>query len=321
MCCSMKTSTDRRAFTLVELLVVIAIIGILIAMLLPAVQSAREAARRMQCKNNLKQFGLGLHSYHGSYTYFPPGFMVVNHTGDIGGGWAWGVYLMPFLEQSSLQGILSPTKFTLSEVVEDPDLLQMLQSDLGLFRCPSSPMEPLREYQGGLGQMVGTSNYTCCRGFFDIKGKSHLTKKNNGLLFGESQVRIRDVKDGTSHTFAIGERTVLDEYINKPSKWPSWCGPGGLGIGSTVSSSVADQMNHPTNMHCFSSHHTDGGNFLFVDGSVRFISDSIDSNNGELSSGDTTGLSDFDQAVGSMGVYQHLGVIDDGVPVIDTDLQ
>ena len=309
-----KSHVNRNAFTLVELLVVIAIIGILIAMLLPAVQAAREAARRMQCTNNLKQFGLGFHNYHGSLGTFPSGFMVVQPNGDIGGGWAWGVFLMPFLEQGSLQGILDPTKYSLSEVISDPSLLKMLQSDVKLFHCPSSPMEPLREYQDGDGLMVGTSNYTCCRGFFDLKGNTHLQMKNNGLLYGESRTKIRDVTDGASNTFAIGERTVLEAHKSNPAKWPSWCGPGGLGIGSTVSSSVANPLNHPTNMHCFSSDHPGGGNFLFVDGSVHFIVDSISSDNAGFPTDGSTAIS-----VGSMGVYQQLGIIADGIAVDASD--
>ena len=119
---------------------VIAIIGILIGLLLPAVQAAREASRRMQCANNLKQLGLGLHNYHAALNCFPPGFMAVNHLGQIRGGWAWGVFLMPFLEQCPLQDKLNPTSYTLSQVISDPQLLPMLQLDLSVFRCPSSPI-------------------------------------------------------------------------------------------------------------------------------------------------------------------------------------
>src|ERR1700712_2295589 len=100
-------SQDRRAFTLVELLVVIAIIGVLVALLLPAIQAAREAARRSQCKNNLKQIGLALHNFESARRSFPPGFTstpknnVVNAEGT-GPGWGWGAHILPYLEESSL---------------------------------------------------------------------------------------------------------------------------------------------------------------------------------------------------------------------------
>jgi len=308
----------RRGFTLVELLVVIAIIGVLIALLLPAVQAAREAARRMQCSNNLKQFGVAMHSYHAALGSFPPGFMAVTESGAVAGGWAWGVFLMPYLEQSSLQDILGPSKYTLNEVVTDPNLLPMLQTNLPMFHCPSSNIQPLREYLGGGGQMVGTATYTCCRGFFDYKGATHLTTPNNGVFYAQSTTRVRDVADGTSNTFAIGERTVLLVYAQDPSKWASWCGPGGLGIGSTVSSSVAVELNHPTVMHSFSSNHPGGAQFLFVDGSVRFIPNDIDSRPGGVSSGSGTHAA-FVQAAtqGAVGVYQLLGVKNDGQPIAE----
>jgi prepilin-type N-terminal cleavage/methylation domain-containing protein len=305
-----------RAFTLVELLVVIAIIGVLVALLLPAIQAAREAARRMQCASNLRQLGIAMHSYHDSLNCFPPGFMAISHTGTVSGGWAWGVFLTPFLEQSPLQHELSPMRYTLSEVVGDPALLPMLQTKVSVFSCPSSPMQPLREFLGG-GQMVATANYTCCRGFFDYGGATHLSKANNGVFYAQSGTRIRDILDGTSNTFAIGERTVLAAHQDDPSKWPSWCGPGGLGIGSTVSSSVATELNHPSVMHSFSSHHPGGALFCFADGSVHFISNSIASQRGGVDPGNSGNPSDFVSAAvqSRVGVYQLLGAIDDGQPV------
>lgn len=312
---------SRKAFTLVELLVVIAIIGILIALLLPAVQAAREAARRAQCCNNLKQLGLAMHNYHDVYGTLPPGFMVVNAEGEINGGWAWGVFLMPYIEQSPLQGELSVTEYSLDQVATDPQLQPMLQTRLDVMCCPSSTVEPFREYLGGTGIMVSTANYMCCRGFFRYSGSVHLEKPNNGLFYGESSTRFADIQDGLSNTIALGERTVLPVYRNEPKRWPSWCGPGGLaphkGIGSTVASSVYDKMNHPTDIHLFSSEHPGGANFCFADGSVRYLSETIESNPGGVSPTNSGSHADFVQAAaeGRVGVYQLLGVMNDGQPI------
>jgi prepilin-type N-terminal cleavage/methylation domain-containing protein/prepilin-type processing-associated H-X9-DG protein len=314
---AMQRRRVLKGFTLIELLVVIAIIGILVALMLPAIQAAREAARRTECSSNLKQLGVAIHNYHDTYGRMPPGFMAVDHLGQVKGGWAWGVFLMPFIEQSPLQHELSVTDYTLSQVVSDPALLPMLQMKLAVFSCPSSPMEPLREFHGPGSELVATANYTCCRGFYRYKGPVHLQKSNNGVLYGESCTRFAAVLDGTSNTFAIGERTVLPVHASEPRRWPSWCGPGGLGIGATVSSCVSIRLNHPTNMHAFSSHHPGGASFCFVDGSVHLIADSIHSNSAGLSDGDSGDHSDFVQAAtqGRVGVYQLLGVKDDGQPV------
>jgi len=308
----------RRGFTLVELLVVIAIIGMLIALLLPAVQAAREAARRMQCSNNLKQLGLAMHAYHGTLQSFPPGFMVRGALANTTpGGWAWGVFLMPYIEQSPLRDKLSPTLYTLEQVINDPALLPMLQTDLAVFRCPSSVIGPLRTHQGAPNPKVASANYTCCRGFFNFSGTTHLTKPNNGLLFGESATRIRDVTDGTSNTLALGERTAFGANLQNDASWPSWCGPGGGGAMNTVSSSVAFTVNHPTQMHAFSSQHPGGAMFCFADGSVRFISETIHSDSAGLQAGNTGDPALFLQAAaqGRLGAYQLLGARNDGQPV------
>jgi len=316
----------RRAslgFTLVELLVVIAIIGILIALLLPAVQAAREAARRINCTNNLKQLGLAMHNYHDTHKCFPPGMMLIDDQGTIAGGWAWGVFLMPFIEQSPLQDTLSVTKYTLSQVVSDPALLPMLQTRLTVFLCPSSTIEDLREFQGPGSEMVATANYTCSRGYFNYSYKnfsppSDPIKKNNGMYYGESSTRFASVTDGTSSTFACGERTVLTAHQDDPSKWPSWCGPGGGGMMNTVSSSVSTKLNlDGTSIHGFSSDHPDGANFCFADGSVRFVSELIEFNNGGVPTNNSGTHAQFIAAAGAgdVGVYQLLGVRNDNQPI------
>ena len=108
-----SASSCRRGFTLVELLVVIAIIGLLVALLLPAVQAAREAARRMRCSNNLKQIGLALHNYHGVHNTFPPGNSINNNYANH--AWGWGSHLLPFLEQATLFQAIEVDRLTLRE--------------------------------------------------------------------------------------------------------------------------------------------------------------------------------------------------------------
>ncbi len=129
----------RRAFTLIELLVVIAIIGLLVALLLPAVQSAREAARRAQCVNNLKQLGLALHNYEGSHQTFPPGYVSnFNPSGtDTGPGWGWAAMLLPQVEQTN---VFNAINFNLA--VEAPANLTSRLVNVNNFLCPSDSVKP-----------------------------------------------------------------------------------------------------------------------------------------------------------------------------------
>jgi hypothetical protein len=199
-------------------------------------------------------------------------------------------------------------------VINDPALLPMLQTDLSVFRCPSSPIGPLRTHQGVPNPKVASANYTCSRGFFNFTGNTHLTKRNNGMLYGESAVRFHDVTDGTTNTIALGERTAFGADLANDARWPSWCGPGGAGAMNTVSSSVSDMLNHPNSNNAFSSHHPGGAVFCLVDGSVRFISETIGFNTAGLQPGNAGDPLLFQQAAAQqkLGIYQLLGAKDDG---------
>src|SRR3954452_3836176 len=139
----MRRKHRIRAFTLVELLVVIAIIGILVALLLPAIQSAREAARRTQCKSSIKNLGLALQNYHDSRKTFPPGSLWVNPAppsvdgGEVKGNWSWGALSLPFVEETSVYDLIGVSKTDLATSMDTPANLTAMQASIVVFRCPS----------------------------------------------------------------------------------------------------------------------------------------------------------------------------------------
>ncbi|SFI58060.1 DUF1559 domain-containing protein [Planctomicrobium piriforme] len=232
----MKNLTRRvRAFTLIELLVVIAIIAILIALLLPAVQQAREAARRSQCKNNLKQLGLALHNYAEVYGTLPPGHVEQwgsvspAENGNNSSAWGWGAYLLPYVEQSSLYNQLQVGSVTLTKAADFelyPDLVKALRTTLPVYRCPSDfapeinsvnelfKANPVPTPGGGAGRQVptSTSNYVANNGAVvgNLNGRFVLTSAEAdkaGAVFHEnSRVRFKAITDGMSNTIALGER-------------------------------------------------------------------------------------------------------------------
>jgi prepilin-type N-terminal cleavage/methylation domain-containing protein len=183
---SVRRTKSVKGFTLVELLVVIAIIGILVALLLPAVQAAREAARRMQCQNNLKQIGLAFQNYHSTYNVFPSGYIAripKSQTSSEVGMWAWGTFILPFIEQSGLYDALSPNILRLEQSAATPTGLAALQTPLPGFRCPSDIGPKLNNFDntasgheivgnqysrfitnGSTKIAIATSNYVACMG-------------------------------------------------------------------------------------------------------------------------------------------------------------
>jgi len=130
-------------FTLVELLVVIAIIGVLVALLLPAVQSAREAARRMSCGNNFKQIGIALHNYHDAYQKLPPGWIMQATSPENSAGWGWPTFILPYVEQQNLYDRLQVNQLALMDVMGNAALRPLAQTKLKSYRCPSDVVKDL----------------------------------------------------------------------------------------------------------------------------------------------------------------------------------
>lgn len=223
-----QPSQVRRAgFTLVELLVVIAIIGVLIALLLPAVQQAREAARRMSCSNNLKNLALGIHNYHDIFGSFPPGFIDADFnppsfstSGGQDGGYSWQTLILPMIEQSALH---SQFDFTVhvygstggSHGGSVPSNHNAVSTPLDIFNCPSDIKPKTTTSQPdsstvGYHANIATSSYAGCRGSYERNATpgselQHHRTVCNGVLFENSEISFRDIQDGASNTLMLGE--------------------------------------------------------------------------------------------------------------------
>ena len=215
---------SRRGFTLIELLVVIAIIAVLIALLLPAVQQAREAARRSQCKNNLKQIGLALHNYHDVFNTFPPAYIDLRGAGgvpDNHGHWAWSAMILPQLEQSALYELIDVGRSRPTEAMTAHQ--EAMQQKLPAFRCPSDTGPDIHDASAepGAGYSIENLSGTNCGlpvnnyiGSNNIANVRRLRASNMsvgttgaiGAFYRDSKVGFRDMTDGASNTVLVGER-------------------------------------------------------------------------------------------------------------------
>ncbi len=209
-----RTCRGSSGFTLVELLVVIAIIGILVALLLPAIQAAREAARRTQCNNNLKQIGVALHNYHDTNKVFPAGYINRNPTGDP--DWGWAVFIMPFMELDPIYQQLDVGKTQLVQfynATATAQQIELLQTPIKAYRCPSDVTKDLNNLCqfGALTPVpfnIATSNYVASAGGLTTPTAPSGATDSKGLFYGNSWRSMRDILDGTSSTLAAGERSA-----------------------------------------------------------------------------------------------------------------
>lgn len=282
----------RRGFTLVELLVVIAIIGILIALLLPAVQSAREAARRMQCQNNLKQLGLALHNYHDTHDTFPPGAFWYNNAENRG---SILIQLLPFIEQQNLYNQFDFTKNVDSQTA-------LLGSIIPTYVCPSDNNRGLRNgaaihnYAASAGPTphIDNSSCKCASGAsFNTFTLVVPTSKYGGdpdfagpFYRRGKPTTMQDCRDGLSNTIYFGEvRRDCSNHIRQG--WMRSNNGNGL-VATQVPinfPSCDDDATDPCNRPCnwstelaFKSAHGGGAQFVLGDGSVHYFSENIDHN-------------------------------------------
>ncbi|WP_040352350.1 DUF1559 domain-containing protein [Blastopirellula marina] len=319
----------NRGFTLVELLVVIAIIGVLIALLLPAVQQAREAARRIQCVNQMKQIGLALHNYHDTHKGFPPGGIVAEKvTKGLGDNWCnsgsatqgapWTVLILPFMEEGSRHDqydfkLPLSASFT-SQVSSSSQNYPLWYEQNNKYQCPSDPAS---------GNGVNNLNY------FGVQGGGSSSNVNcsggnsnvffvNGIMFANSNSKFRDITDGTTKTFLVGETKYhLTESGTTSTFYLSWASSIRLGTGSTmphpatlagtyepinsriptggtVPASGADSRTGYSRL--FGSFHPGGCNMLLADASVDFTAETI-----------------------NLDIYRQLGIRNDGLPIGGTE--
>lgn len=302
----------RGAFTLVELLVVIAIIGILIALLLPAVQAARESARRTQCTNNLKQIALGLQNYHGVYRHFPPILTTGTGSPTFSTQHNWLVYVLPYMEQDAVwEKVSFPSRpiddpyYTTSNVDNsalgnsvDNNNVPASQSWVEAFICPSDPAGPVRD----------PANGRCPTNYVGNQGSDANFTKGNGIFFRNSNIKIFEILDGTSHTLITSEclrgdydvNTVRDNYVGVRNSTDAanistcqgiptnFSDRGGAWIGGQASNSAFSAIRSPNDplTDCWGrnlgstnyaarSMHPGGVNAATCDAAVKFHSSNI----------------------------------------------
>ena len=295
----MKTNNKRiyrsRAFTLVELLVVIAIIGILIGMLLPAVQSVREAGRRITCANNIKQLGLAFHVCESSMEELPPGWDTL--------GWTWGAFILPYIEQQNLFNLLVPEEFGDGQwqcqggVCSTPNSMAAGQA-ISTFKCPTSPLptnwptsynnilnRAISDYRANAGSLATSDNTSG-----QVAGTLNLRDddEQDGVFFGSTNIKFRDINDGLSTTVFLAESLGDPAFVKDSQGMDHWAIGSPQIDGNNEFSEVVGTGYFQVNLRLrepdslgqwmelsFGSYHPGGLNMVFGDGSVQFVNESI----------------------------------------------
>ena len=274
--------TDRGAFTVIELLVVIAVIGLLFALLLPAVQSAREAARRSTCHNHLKQYALALHSYHSVHQRLPAGSYTYGPSFAVASGWGWAAMVLPMIDQSPLYEQID---FDLPTAVDTN--IDVINQTLATHVCPSD---------------IAPEKVSVAHPFFaadpvEVAAGNYLGVEP--LLAEFSSMKLTDVLDGTSQTLFLGEQIYEYSIDDDESATNSWVGTVTFADSITSDSLPHQAANEFTPINGrgaasrpFASRHLGGSSFAFADGHVKLLAETID-----------------------LSVYIGLGTADGGEPI------
>lgn len=299
----------QRAFTLIELLVVIAIIGVLIALLLPAVQAARSAARRTGCQNNLRQVQLATVNFHEVNKKYPPGKNGCDSgSGTVGicnansprTGLSAFVFLLPFIEEQALFDHKQDSPDTMQPWhadgvwVSNPINLEFIATPVSLFLCPADPTppamtsaellsDPPNGYHVPSERLMAMASYACNWGVSRANTTANKTN-NSGVFMYNRQFRLKDISDGLSTTFFFGERQAVQsphiQFLGSSNVWSA--GTRGLSMCATevmMNAPYALWFVHSSGYRedrGFGSHHVGGSHFTFGDGHVSFLRDTMD---------------------------------------------
>jgi type II secretory pathway pseudopilin PulG len=325
------------------LLVVIAIIGVLVSLLLPAVQSARESARRMSCSNNMHNLAIAMHNYHDTMGRFPSAYM--DSLVDLQENWGWGALILPYIEQQPMHtqlGVLNGSFYTqlAKGGTAGKQVVKLSQQVIKIFMCPSDSgyngdgqVHNNRTFNGGLGFaangyattadcLVGVSNYMVSEGHRDTANKT----VNTGFAFGDSNIKFSHLIDGSSNTFMLGER---DSEQCRSGAWvgvrrPSGGGTAGVNVvmghshvklNTPDGPAIAWNVDHTGCAEGFSSFHVGGAQFALCDGSVRFVNNNI--NFFWYAAIPTGAGTEADSKDNRNGVYQRLMTRYDRLPIGD----